>query len=340
MPISRNAPDTTLFENLFRVWEQRKFDLVFYFEEIFDRALASLKAKVETGEIRITLNNKPKYKAMFIPVGFRIENVALMAGLFQPLHVTLAFSESTRSFHRRHIEILENKLHKYFSSMTIYKSPTLSKDDQPQMEQRVIKWTEELKKSDDYSEAEIAIDLTGGTKPMSVGAQNAAKSLGIPAFYLGVDFDGDTQMPIPGTEYLVQMLSRPSQTDKNLVFVIMPFRSEFDTVYDHIKEGVESSGSTCLRVDEDIFQGGIMDRIRENITRAGTIIADLSEENTNVYYELGLAHAQRKNVIMLTQSMDTIPSNLKPLRMVVYDGNSPDELRDKLQKELSALQIT
>ena len=340
MPPGNHESNVNLFDALFSIWEKQKFDLKLYFDKIFDKALAALKANVENSEIRITLNNEPKYKAMFIPVGFRLENVALMAGLFQPLHVTLAFSETTRSFHRRHVEILKNKLRQYCPYTTVYRYLTLSKDDQPRMEQRVITWSEEVKASYRCSEAEIVIDLTGGTKPMSVGAQNAAKSLGIPAFYLSVDFDEDTQMPIPGTEYLVQMLSRPSQTEKNLVFVIMPFKSEFDTIYEYIKEGAESSGLNCLRVDEDIFQGGIVDRVRENIARAGTIIADLSEENTNVYYELGLAHALDKRVIMLTQGMRAIPFDLKHFRMVVYDGNRLETLPDTLKKELSALQIT
>jgi hypothetical protein len=39
---------------------------------------------------------------------------------------------------------------------------------------------------------------------------------------------------------------------------------------------------------------------------------------TNVFYELGVAHAIGKDVILITQTMDDVPFDLKALRCIVY----------------------
>jgi len=58
--------------------------------------------------------------------------------------------------------------------------------------------------------------------------------------------------------------------------------------------------------------------IWEKINRARFIVADLTGKNPNVFYEVGLAHAIGKDVILITQSMDDVPFDLKVLRCIVY----------------------
>jgi hypothetical protein len=335
MPQKIEVPNITVFEGLFAVWKQRDYDLYFYFDEIFDKALAALTSKVKASAIRLVEGNKPVYKAMFLPVGFKVENIALIAALFRPLHLTVAFSETTSACHRSYFHIVENKIRQYCSSVVIDKIPPIASNDHNQMEKKIKDWMVKIKNEWRYSEAQLAIDLTGGTKPMSIGAQNAAKLLDIPAFYLNVDYDTDTQLPIPGTESLVEM--RRSYTDQDLVFVIMPFSNELDTVYECIKESVRGVQLRCVRVDEETFSGGIMERVRENIYKAGIIIAELSKHNPNVYFELGLAHAKKKKIIMITQKLQKVPFDLKHLRMVIYEPSDINGLKEKLKTELTAL---
>lgn len=337
MSYNTGISDHLFLEGLINVWKQRDYDLYFYFNEIFDRALAALKSSIETSTIQITANGEPIYKGMFIPVGFSAENVALISVLFGPLHLTVAFSETTKAFHRKHFHIVEEKIRQYCPSTTIDKIPSITSDDQLHMEKRILEWAQKMKANYGFSEDQLVIDLTGGTKPMSIGAQNAARSLDISAFYLSVDYDIDTQEPIPGTESLLEMVRRQSQTDENSVFVIMPFSKEFDSVYMGIRDSANKAQLRCSRMDEEIFSGGIMDKVRENIAKAGIIIADLSEHNPNVYYELGLAHGWGKMVIMITQDIGNVPFDLKHLRMVMYDRGSIDGLREKLGEELAGL---
>ena len=278
------------------IWKINNFDLYFYFGEIFEKALAALSKRTINSGLSLVTGEQSKYKALIVPVGFKIENVALMASLLKPSHLTVVFSAITRNFHRRHFGYVEKKIIEHCAGITIDVVAPVESDDHRHMEDKVLTWYEKMRIGYGFSNDQLAVDLTGGTKPMTVGAQNAAMSLGIPAFYLSVDYDAESQQAIPGTELLLEMPTSQSQTDEKLVFVIMSFKAEYDGVYQSIKDaaGKCPEALTCMRVDDEIYSGGIMDKVREEIARAGVVVAELTERNANVYYELGLAHALEK----------------------------------------------
>lgn len=117
-------------------------------------------------------------------------------------------------------------------------------------------------------------------------------------------------------------------------FVLMPFSEEFDDIYKMgIKETATSLDIKAERVDEQIYQEGILDRIYRQIEAADIIIADMSDQNPNVFYEVGYAHAKEKTCILLTKNSDDIPFDLKHHRHIVYDG-SISKLRDSLVNDL------
>jgi hypothetical protein len=108
-------------------------------------------------------------------------------------------------------------------------------------------------------------------------------------------------------------------------FVLMPFASAFDAVYKcGIQPAMSSRPWVCTRADEIHQTHEIIDQIWENILRADLVIADLTGRNPNVFYELGYAHAQNKNTILLTQSIDDVPFDLRHRRLVQYSGTSTD----------------
>jgi nucleoside 2-deoxyribosyltransferase len=91
-------------------------------------------------------------------------------------------------------------------------------------------------------------------------------------------------------------------TPKPFCFVLMPFSESFSDIYElGIKEACNDAGAYCERVDEQIFQERILDRIYNQIAKADIIIADMTGKNPNVFYEVGYAHALGKNTILLTQ---------------------------------------
>lgn len=102
-------------------------------------------------------------------------------------------------------------------------------------------------------------------------------------------------------------------------FVLMPFAEEFVDVYQHlIAEGLCSVGYDVKRADDIRSQNNILGDIIGGIVSSDLIVADLTGANPNVYYELGIAHALNKNVILLTQEIDELPFDLRSYRVVSY----------------------
>lgn len=125
-------------------------------------------------------------------------------------------------------------------------------------------------------------------------------------------------------------------TDSQIfAFVLMPFDKAFDDIYKiGIKETANSLGILAERVDEQIFREGILERIYRQIELADLIVADMTGQNPNVFYEVGYAHAKGKLCILLTQNADDIPFDLKHHRHIVY-GNSIGDLRTLLAGEMA-----
>jgi hypothetical protein len=122
---------------------------------------------------------------------------------------------------------------------------------------------------------------------------------------------------------------------KLFAFVLMPFSKEFDDVYQlGIKETCNQIGIYCERVDEQVFQETILERIYNQIIKADLIIADMTNKNPNVFYEVGYAHAIGKDVILLTQDSKDIPFDLAHYPHIVYEGKIVS-LKNELNKRLS-----
>jgi len=126
------------------------------------------------------------------------------------------------------------------------------------------------------------------------------------------------------------------QQPKHFAFVLMPFDPSFDDVYKlGIKGAVaQSPDLVAERVDEQIYREGILERIYRQIEVADIIIADMTGQNPNVFYEVGYAHAKGKLCILLTADADDIPFDLKHQRHIVY-GKSIVTLRRELEREIS-----
>ena len=121
---------------------------------------------------------------------------------------------------------------------------------------------------------------------------------------------------------------------KPFVFVLMPFKEEFDDVYKlGIKKACDNAGSYAERLDDQIFQDSILQRVYNQIAKADVIVADMTGRNPNVFYETGYAHALGKHVILLTKNTDDIPFDLKHYPHIIYKGRITD-LIPKLEKRV------
>jgi hypothetical protein len=108
-------------------------------------------------------------------------------------------------------------------------------------------------------------------------------------------------------------------------FVMMPFADPLGSYYEKIyKPAVEKAGLIPIRADNEIFATGkIIDQIWAGINAAKVLIAELTSRNPNVFYELGLAHALQKPVVLVSSNEEDVPFDLHHIRVIYYDVTDP-----------------
>jgi nucleoside 2-deoxyribosyltransferase len=114
-----------------------------------------------------------------------------------------------------------------------------------------------------------------------------------------------------------------------LCFVVMPFRAELNFFYLYLRRHLQDRhGLRVERGDHRILTVPILEKIRQQIAEARVLIADVTGRNPNVFYELGLAHALEKPVILITQDKaEDVPTDIRHLEFIRYDlGEDVDVL--------------
>jgi hypothetical protein len=123
-------------------------------------------------------------------------------------------------------------------------------------------------------------------------------------------------------------------------FVAMQFSEPFDTFYrEVILPQAESAGFQVVRIDEKDGPGVIFQDMQREIEQAGIVIAEISPANTNVFYELGYAHALGKPTILLARRGSDLPFDIRSYRVVFYNdtiGGKP-EVERSLRKHLESI---
>lgn len=100
----------------------------------------------------------------------------------------------------------------------------------------------------------------------------------------------------------------------------MPFGGYFDGYYsDVIRPALANIDVQSIRADEIYGTGVIVEDIHKAITASDFCLADVTSRNPNVSYELGMAHALRKPVLLVTQSVEDVPFDYRHLRLISYD---------------------
>lgn len=134
---------------------------------------------------------------------------------------------------------------------------------------------------------------------------------------------------------VVPVFGRPRPVEPALdVFVLMPFKTELEKVYtNHIKGLGRELGITIQRADEQFSPRPFMEKVWDGIYAARLVIADCTERNPNVFYEIGIAHAVGKKVVLLTRSKDDIPADISHFDYIEYkyDPEGVQTLLDKLR---------
>ena len=119
--------------------------------------------------------------------------------------------------------------------------------------------------------------------------------------------------------------------------VLMPFDGSYDDIYQFgIKYVLEKRGYHCIRIDEKSFHGQVIDEIQRSIVESDVIVAEMTDKNPNVYYEVGYAHGLGKHPILITKQANTLPFDLRGYKHIVYKGEIKT-LRSELKSYLKWL---
>src|SRR3990167_4710279 len=130
---------------------------------------------------------------------------------------------------------------------------------------------------------------------------------------------------------------RKNMTQKT-AFVLMPFKEDLKEVYDFlISDSLSQAGYKPTRADDIKSQSNILEDIIQSIAHSDLIVADLTGANANVYYELGIAHALQRKVILMTQEISELPFDLRSYRVISYSTHFSK--MNQAKKELYDLAI-
>lgn len=96
-----------------------------------------------------------------------------------------------------------------------------------------------------------------------------------------------------------------------------------------------------VRADAIAQPGNITSQVIQNVYDADLVVADLTEHNPNVFYELAIRHAAKKPVIMIMETGGIIPFDVAQDRVIFYDYkdlDSADECRENIVKQIRSIE--
>lgn len=121
-------------------------------------------------------------------------------------------------------------------------------------------------------------------------------------------------------------------------FIVMQFTDEFNSLFiDVIKPTCEKYGYDAIRADDIFTNGQIINDITRSIEESSIIIADITPNNPNVFYEVGYAHAIRKPTILLCErGREKLPFDVSGFRTLFYDNTigGKSQIEERLSKHL------
>jgi hypothetical protein len=122
------------------------------------------------------------------------------------------------------------------------------------------------------------------------------------------------------------------EQDSKLVFVLTPFHPEYRNTYEIVASVCNAIGLKCMRGDEEYIHGDIFRHILKLLVQCRLVIANVDGRNPNVFYELGIAQAIGKPVVMLASSEQDVPFDIRSTRIIFW--RNANELSQRLREEM------
>ena len=132
---------------------------------------------------------------------------------------------------------------------------------------------------------------------------------------------GQVELMLQGSQEIkVRNIKATASTPQ--AFVVMQFSDTFNALYrDVIKPTCEKFGLEAIRADDIYKCDLIINDIARSIEEASVIIADVTTDNPNVFYEVGYAHGIKKATILLSdRTREKLPFDVSGFRTLFYDN--------------------
>lgn len=132
-----------------------------------------------------------------------------------------------------------------------------------------------------------------------------------------------------------EAIGKPIMFNENEAFIVMRFSNndENDHAYEYgIKHALEDLKIKCIRADERVVSGQLLQKVRQNIERCRLIVAKVDSNNLNVYFELGLAMGLDKDVLLISEEdlVIQLPTDLKNWECLTYSKGNYEQLKQRI----------
>lgn len=146
-------------------------------------------------------------------------------------------------------------------------------------------------------------------------------------------------------------LLRKEHTNMKKCFVICPIGNEnsstrinADKLFKYIITPVcKECDFEPIRVNQLSDANSITQTIVEHLEQADLVIADISEHNPNVFYEIGYRSRTQKPIIHLRNKDESLPFDIASIRTYNYDLtdlDSVEDLKERLVKTINSFNFT
>lgn len=113
--------------------------------------------------------------------------------------------------------------------------------------------------------------------------------------------------------------------------------AEWTHVFEEVlKPAIENAGLGYVCRRSEANRGNIVAGIIRDLNDSYVVLADLTDRNANVFYELGVRHALRNRTIIIAQRREDLPFDLRNYASHVYDWRS-DEGRQGFREKIAQL---
>lgn len=134
-------------------------------------------------------------------------------------------------------------------------------------------------------------------------------------------------------------LNKKRLIDRKKCFFVMPYNDKCNSTYAHLSDALRKHDYTPIRVDFIPSSQTIMHNVLEELTTSNYVIVDISGENPNVFYELGIAHVFKdvRNVILIKDKDTKAPTDITHIRYTEYSKENYMLLEETIIKMLEEM---